>query len=99
MAITPLGSVIYSNQNMTAVATKQADFQSRLELQSLAASEFVKEAKKEVEKIRPAEESYKLDPENEHEKKNFQDSGKDRKNHEQKNHDDYDDEYRLNISV
>ncbi len=76
MAISPVGGVIYANQNMQVPASKQIDFQNRLDLQNVVAAELIKEKEKEVEEIRPTEESYKIDPENEHEKeKSEEESG------------------------
>lgn len=68
MAITPLGGVIFANQNMQIPAAKQIDFQNKLDLQNVMAAEVLNEKEKEVEEIRPTEESYKIDPQNEHEK-------------------------------
>lgn len=68
MAISPVGGMIYANQNMQVQATKQADFQSRLEAQNLAATIASNEDKKEIEEIRPTEESHMLDPDRESEK-------------------------------
>lgn len=68
MAISPLGGAIYANQNMQVPASKQIDFQNRLDLQNVQAAEILNEKEKEIEEVRPAEESYKIDPENEHEK-------------------------------
>ena len=68
MAITPLGGVIYANQNMQIPASKQIDFQNKLDLQNVMAAEVLNEKEKEIEEVRPTEESYKIDPENEHEK-------------------------------
>lgn len=68
MPVSPLGNVIQVHQNMTAAATKQANFQSRLDLQESIASAAANEKNKEIQEVRPAEESYKIDPENEHEK-------------------------------
>ena len=68
MAITPVGGMIYANQNMQAAATKQTDFQARLDAQNLAATESANAKDKEVREIRPTEETYKIDPEKEHQK-------------------------------
>ncbi len=68
MAITPLGGAIYANQNMQIPAAKQIDFQNKIDLQNVVAAELLKEKEKEIEEVRPAEETYKIDPEHEHEK-------------------------------
>ncbi|DAB34065.1 MAG TPA: hypothetical protein CFH82_07155 [Sulfurospirillum sp. UBA12182] len=68
MAIGPIGAHIYVNQNMQVQASKQTDFQNRLEMQNLQAAAVANEKNKEVTEVRPTEETYKIDPENEHEK-------------------------------
>lgn len=69
MAVTPLGSVIYTNQNMNVVTQKQADFQNRVDVQNTAAGVAANEKERLVNEIRPTEETHKIDPEKEHEKK------------------------------
>lgn len=68
MAISPLGAVIYTNQNMTAAASKQTSVQNRAEMQNLMAGAIANEKEAVVKEVRPTEETYKIDPEKEHEK-------------------------------
>jgi len=76
MPVGPVGAVIYTNQNMNAAAVKQTDFQNRLDMQSTAAMASSNEKGKEVREIRPTEETYKIDPEKEHQKqKSEEESG------------------------
>ncbi|MBE0492320.1 MAG: hypothetical protein IBX44_08700 [Sulfurospirillum sp.] len=76
MAIGPIGAHIYVNQNMTALATKQAELQNRLDMQNAIASASANEKEEEVREVRPTEETYKIDPQREHEKqKNEEESG------------------------
>lgn len=76
MAIGPLGSVIHTNQNMAAVASKQNDFQNRVDMQNVIAGSLANEKGKEVREVRPTEETYKIDPEKEHQKqKSEEESG------------------------
>jgi hypothetical protein len=76
MAIGPIGSMVYTNQNMNAAAVKQTDFQNRLDMQNVAAAAATNEKDKEVREVRPAEEVYKIDPEKEHQKeKNEEETG------------------------
>jgi len=76
MAVGPVGAVIYTNQNMNAAAVKQTDFQNRLDMQSVAAMTSSNEKNKEVREVRPTEETYKIDPEKEHQKqKSEEESG------------------------
>ena len=69
MAIGPIGAINYANQAMPAQTKIQSNFQNRLDIQSSVAASIQEADKKEIEDIRPSEESYKIDPENEHEKK------------------------------
>lgn len=76
MAISPMGAVIYTNQNVTAAATKQTAFQNRAEMQNLMASAIANEKDAVVKEVRPTEETYKIDPEKEHQKqKNEEETG------------------------
>ncbi len=68
MSISPISGIIYANQNMQIPASKQIDFQNKLDLQNVMAAEVLNEKEKEIEEVRPTEESYKIDPQNEHEK-------------------------------
>ena len=74
--IGPVGSMIYTNQNMQAAATKQTSQQNRVDMQNLIASASANEQGKEVRQIRPTEETHKIDPEKQHQKeKREQESG------------------------
>ena len=68
MAVTPLGNTIFINQNVNMVSNKVADIQNRFDLQNLAAASLASDEKQEVSEVRPTEETYKIDPQNEHEK-------------------------------
>mgnify|MGYP000251931307 CR=1 FL=1 len=68
MAVGPIGAMIYVNQNMHLQAGKQLDFQARLDAQNAAAAAATNEKSKEVQEVRPTEETYKIDPEKEHQK-------------------------------
>ena len=68
MAVTPLGNTIFINQNVNMVSNKVADVQNRFDLQNLAAASLASDEKQEVSEVRPTEETYKIDPKNEHEK-------------------------------
>ncbi len=76
MAISPLGSVIYTNQNTQAASVKQSDVQNRVDMQNIAAGATANEKGKEIREVRPTEETYKIDPEKEHQKqKNEEETG------------------------
>jgi hypothetical protein len=68
MAIGPIGAHIYVNQNMQIQASKQTDFQNKLDLQNIQAAAVANEKDKDVQEVRPPEETYKIDPEHEHER-------------------------------
>lgn len=69
MPVGPIGNVIYANQMVTVQAGKQMDYQNSVQMQSMLAEAMQNEKEEIVEDVRPAEESYKIDPENEHERK------------------------------
>jgi len=69
MAIGTIGAVAYANQAMPAQTKMQSNFQNRLDMQAGAATALQDADKQEIEDVRPAEETYKIDPEHEHEKK------------------------------
>ncbi len=76
MSISPVGGVIYANQNMQIPASKQIDFQNRLDLQNSVAAQILNEKEEEIAEVRPTEETYRIDPEKEHEReKNDESTG------------------------
>ena len=76
MPITPIEGITYINQNMQVAATKQIDFQSRLDLQNAAAVEAINNKNNEVEETDKAQESKKLDSDQEHnQEKSDQETG------------------------
>ena len=91
MAVTPLGNTIFINQNVNMVSNKVADVQNRFDLQNLAAASLASDEKQEVSEVRPTEETYKIDPKNEHEKqKGKQEQGELASEQKGKNSDDED---------
>lgn len=71
-----IGNVIYANQMIPVQAAKQMDYQNSVQMQSMIAEAMQNEKEEIVEDVRPAEESYKIDPENEHERhKHDEESG------------------------
>ena len=87
MAVTPLGNTIFINQNVNMVSNKVADVQNRFDLQNLAAASLASDEKQEVSEVRPTEEAYKIDPENEHEKQGELASEQNGKNADSENED------------
>ena len=76
MAVTPLGNSNFINQNAPVVSQVHANQQARFDMQALLAAELATQQNEEIQEVRPMEESYKLDPEKEHERqKNEQEAG------------------------
>lgn len=69
MAIGPIGNTIYANQLMHLQATKQGEYQNRVDMQNAAAAELANEKEEDIQEVRPTEETYEIDPEKEHERK------------------------------
>ncbi len=65
MAISPLGNIVYINQNMNVAASKVTDQLNRYELQNFMTAEMVNEKEKIVNEVRPPEESHAIDPDRE----------------------------------
>lgn len=68
MAISPLGGVIYTNQNTPVVSHAHQLEQGKQLLQNYVAAEIEKEKELQIEETRPAEETSKIKPDEEHEK-------------------------------
>ena len=76
MAVTPLGNTNFINQNAPVVSQVHANQQARFDMQALLAAELATQQNEEIKEVRPMEESYKIDPEKEHERqKNEQEAG------------------------
>lgn len=68
MAVSPLGSVVYTNQ-ATPVASQIAKTeQQRLDFQNAIAADLSKEDKEKIEKTKPVEENHMVNPDREHQK-------------------------------
>jgi len=65
MAISPLGNIVFINQNTQVVASKATDQLNRYEVQNFMSAEAMKEKEKVVAEVRPAEESHGIDPDRE----------------------------------
>ena len=68
MAIGPVGSVIYVNQQTPYVASIKTDFNGRLEIQNIIAQQIVNEQEKEIQEVREPEETHAVDPDREHQR-------------------------------
>ncbi len=74
MPINPLENIIYVNQNMQVAASKQLDFQGKVEFQNLIASVITNNKEKEVEDIVDLNEDVKIKEDLEHYRQNSEES-------------------------
>lgn len=68
MSISPVGGVIYANQQMAGIAAEVGAANNRTELQALAAQNLAQIQKREVQEVRPTEENQNVDPDREHQR-------------------------------
>ena len=83
MAVTPLGNSNFINQNAPVVSQVHANQQARFDMQALMAAELATQQNEEIKEVRPMEESYKIDPEKEHERQNSEEEASEFENEEQ----------------
>ena len=83
MAVTPLGNSNFINQNAPVVSQVNANQQARFDMQALLASELATQQNEEIKEVRPMEESYKIDPEKEHERQKSEEEASEFENEEQ----------------
>jgi len=76
MALGPVGSAIYVNQQMANVASEKSSVLNRLDMQAAAAHAIMKEDQKEIEEVRPTEENKPVDPDREHTKQEAEEEQK-----------------------
>ncbi len=74
MPISPIGSIIYANQNMQIAATKQLDFQARVDFQNLVAGALANEKEREIEEPRDVEEDGAINPDKEHNRQEYEET-------------------------
>jgi len=84
MSIGPIGSAIYVNQQMAAVASEQTAQQNKFELQNLAAAALTNEKEKEVAEVRPTEETGETNEDAERKKREEEENEKNKKDQEKK---------------
>ncbi len=86
MAIGPIGSAIYVNQQMAAVASEQNAVQNKFDLQNLAAATIANEKEDEVQEVRPTEETGETNEDAERKKREEEENekNKERKKDEEK---------------
>lgn len=80
MSIGPIGSAIYVNQQMAAVASEQTAQQNKFDLQNLAAAAIANEKEKEVTEVRPTEETGETNEDAERKKREEEENEKNKKN-------------------
>ncbi|MDR3347574.1 MAG: hypothetical protein LBN32_03070 [Helicobacteraceae bacterium] len=68
MSVTPIGGVIYANQNTPAVSQVQQQAQGRMDFQNMMTAQVAEGDHTLVEQTRPAEESADVNPDREHER-------------------------------
>lgn len=68
MSVSPLGNINFINQNSPVVSHTASTQQARFDMQSAMASDLSAAKEREIEEVRPAEETYMIDPEHEHER-------------------------------
>ncbi len=84
MAIGAIGAVAYANQAMPAQTKMQSNFQNRLDMQNSVATAIQDADKQEIIEVRPAEETHKIDPDNEHEKEKNKEEQSEKKEEQNK---------------
>ena len=83
MAVTPLANTNFINQNAPVVSQVHANQQARFDMQALLAAELATQQNEEIKEVRPMEESYKIDPEKEHERQKSEEEASEFENEEQ----------------
>jgi len=85
MAIGPIGSAIYVNQQMAAVASEQTAQHNKFDLQNLAAAAIINEKEEEVQEVRPTEETGETNEDAERKKREEEENEKNKKKQEEGN--------------
>ncbi len=66
MAVTQLHGILYANQNMQVVASKQISLQGRVDFQNIVAAATANEKQKEIDETRATEDSKGIEADREH---------------------------------
>lgn len=82
MPVSPIGNQLYVNQNVGVAAQTQAQHQGKIDFQNVLNLQEFQNKEKEVEEVRPTEESDKLDPDKEHERQEAEQHQKEREKRE-----------------
>lgn len=82
MAVSPLGNIVYVNQNMNFTAAKITNQLNRYELQNFMTAEMLKSKEVEVTKVRPAEEGHGINPDRDTNQEQPEQEKKDKKEYQ-----------------
>ena len=82
MPVGPIGNMIYANQLMHLQASKQGEYQNRVDMQNMVAAALANEKEEDIQEVRPTEETYKIDPEKEHERKKNEEEAREKEQNE-----------------
>ena len=101
MAISPVGNVIFVNQQTVSASSIQGNQNTRFDLQNVAAQSAVNEKEQEIQEVRPTEENHEVDPDREHQR---EEKDQEQKRSEKKEGDSEEEKgeeslYRLDIKV
>ncbi len=72
MAIGPIGSIIYVNQQTPFAASIRGDHLARFEIQNIMAQHILNEEEKKIQEVREPEETHQVDPDREHQRQEFE---------------------------
>jgi len=97
VALGPIGSAIYTNQQMAAAASEQTATQNKFDLQNLAAAAILNEKEKVVTEVRPTEETAETNEDAERKKR--EEENKQNKQNSDKDKDDLPPLHTLDIKV
>ena len=68
MSISPVGNVVYVNQQTANVTPLQGNQNTRFDLQNVMAQQILNDKEQEVQEVRPTEQNQEVDPDREHQK-------------------------------
>jgi len=99
-AISPVGSVIFTNQMTPAVANTQNAHQNRVDFQNMVAQAAVQEKDEKVLEVRPTEENQEVDEDREHTRDEAdRENQRSEKEHEEEMQESEEPLYKLDITV
>lgn len=84
MSISPVAGAIYANQVAPLTSSVQGSEQAKLDMQNALAAAAANEEEKRIEETRATEETYRIDPQNQHDKESNSGGEKEKKDDENK---------------